>query len=123
MEPATSGNLGVPSIGIAGLSSIGTSNNPQWRGDNTVQLSDGLTWVHGSHTAKVGFDALDFFKHSFFVSTGRGSFTFNGEYTGGPGNLQNEFADFLLGTSSRIATETATRINIPFNTAERSTLR
>jgi hypothetical protein len=97
MEPATSGNLGVPSIGIAGLSSIGTSNNPQWRGDNTVQLSDGLTWVHGSHTAKVGFDALDFFKHSFFVSTGRGSFTFNGEYTGGPGNLQNEFADFLLG--------------------------
>jgi hypothetical protein len=97
MEPATSGNLGVPSISIAGLSSIGTSNNPQWRGDNTVQISDGLTWVHGNHTAKVGFDVLDFFKHSFFVSTGRGSFTFNGQYTGGKGNLQNEFADFLLG--------------------------
>jgi len=97
MEPATSGNTGVPSINIAGLSSIGTSNNPQWRGDNTVQASDGLTWVHGSHTAKVGFDALDFFKHSFYVSTGRGSFTFNGLYTGGQGNVQNEFADFLLG--------------------------
>jgi len=41
MEPATSGNTGVPSINIAGLSSIGTSNNPQWRGDNTVQASDG----------------------------------------------------------------------------------
>jgi len=97
MEPATNGNLGVPSINIAGLSSIGTSNNPQWRGDNTVQLSDGLTFVRGNHTAKVGFDLLDFFKHSFFVSTGRGSFTFNGQYTGGKGNLQNEFADFLLG--------------------------
>lgn len=97
MEPATYGNLGVPSINIAGLSSIGTSNNPQWRGDNTVQASDGLTFVHGNHTAKVGFDLLDFFKHSFFVSTGRGSFTFNGQYTGGKGNLQNEFADFLLG--------------------------
>lgn len=97
MEPATSGNLGVPSIGIAGLSSIGTSNNPQWRGDNTVHLSEGLTLVKGNHTAKFGLDALDFFKHSFFVSTGRGSFTFNGQYTGGKGNLQNEFADFLLG--------------------------
>jgi hypothetical protein len=97
MEPATYGNLGVPSINISGVSSIGTANNPQWRGDNTVQLSDGLTLVHGNHTAKVGFDALDFFKHSFFVSTGRGSFTFNGQYTGGKGNLQNEFADFLLG--------------------------
>jgi Carboxypeptidase regulatory-like domain len=97
MEPATYGNLGVPGINIAGLSSIGTSNNPQWRGDNTVQASDGLTFVHGNHTAKVGFDLLDFFKHSFFVSTGRGSFTFNGQYTGGKGNLQNEFADFLLG--------------------------
>lgn len=97
MEPATNGNLGVPSVNIAGLSSIGTANNPQWRGDNTVQLTDGLTFVHGNHTAKVGLDFLDFFKHSFFVSTGRGSFTFNGQYTGGKGNLQNEFADFLLG--------------------------
>lgn len=97
METATNGNLGVPSINIAGLSSIGTANNPQWRGDNTVQISDGLTLVRGNHTAKVGFDILDFFKHSFYVSTGRGSFTFNGQYTGGEGNLQNEFADFLLG--------------------------
>jgi len=97
MEPATSGNVGVPSVNIAGISSIGASNNPQWRGDNSVQVSDGLTWVHGNHTAKAGFDALDFFKHSFFVSTGRGSFTFNGLYTGGQGNVQNEFADFLLG--------------------------
>ncbi len=97
MQPATRGNTGVPSISIAGLSSIGTSNNPQWRGDNSVYVSEGLTWVIGSHTAKVGFDVLDFFKHSFFLSTGRGSFTFNGQYTGGKGNLQNEFADFLLG--------------------------
>ena len=97
MEPATNGNVGVPSINISGLSSIGASNNPQWRGDNSVQISDGLTFVRGSHTAKVGLDVLDFFKHSFFVSTGRGSFTFNGLYTGGQGNVQNEFADFLLG--------------------------
>lgn len=110
MEPDSSGNTGVPSIGISGLSSIGTANNPQWRGDNTVPLSDGLTLVRGNHTVKVGLEALDFFKHSFFVTTGRGSFTFNGQYTGGnisaknpdgtsvgKGNVQNEFADFLLG--------------------------
>jgi hypothetical protein len=97
MESPADGNTGVPSIAISSLSSIGTSNNPQWRGDNTVDVSDDLSWVHKNHTFKVGLEAVDFFKHSFFVSNGRGSFTFNGQYTGGSGNVQNAFADFLLG--------------------------
>ena len=58
MEPATNGNLGVPSVNIAGLSSIGTANNPQWRADNTVQLSDGLTFVRGNHTERLDSTSL-----------------------------------------------------------------
>jgi hypothetical protein len=97
MESPTDGNTGVPSIAISSLSSIGTANNPQWRGDNTVNVADALTWVHKNHTIKVGLQAIDFFKHSFYVSEGRGAFSFNGQYTGGNGNVQNAFADFLLG--------------------------
>jgi len=97
MDLPTNGNTGVPSVGITSLSSIGTSGNPQWRGDNTVTLSDALTWVHQNHTFKVGLQAVDFFKHSFYIANGRGTFNFNGQYTGGNGNVQNAFADFLLG--------------------------
>lgn len=97
MQPATNGNTGVPAVSITGISTIGASNNPQWRGDNTVQGADTVTWIVGDHTLKAGLDILRFFKHSFFESTGRGAFSFGGQYTGGLGNTQNAFADFLLG--------------------------
>jgi len=92
LQVTDNGNLGVPYVSIAGFSTIGTNNDPQWRGDNTIHLADGLTWVKGNHTLKFGADYFNFFKHSFFVSTGRGSFSFtNTTYTG------NAYVDFLLG--------------------------
>jgi hypothetical protein len=94
------GNTGVPSFAVSGLSSIGTGSNPQWRGDNTVPLAESLTWVHGNHTYKVGLQAVDFFKHSFYIPGGRGTYNFSGQYTAGTGasgNTQQAFADFLLG--------------------------
>jgi Carboxypeptidase regulatory-like domain/TonB-dependent Receptor Plug Domain len=92
MEAPTGGNLGVPYVSISGFGTIGTNNDPQWRGDNTVHIYDALTWAKGNHNLKVGVDYFNFFKHSFFVSTGRGSFSFNGTtYTG------NAWADYLLG--------------------------
>jgi len=97
MQPATNGNAGVPAVSITGISSIGTSNNPQWRGDNIVQGADAVTWIAGNHTFKAGLDILRFFKDAIFETTGRGSFSFGGQYTGGLGNTQNAFADFLLG--------------------------
>jgi hypothetical protein len=92
LQSPDGGNIGVPYVSIAGFSTIGLNNDPQWRGDNTVNITDGLTWVKGNHSFKVGVDYFNFFKHSFFVSTGRGSFAFtNTTYTG------NAYADFLLG--------------------------
>ena len=97
MQPASNSNTGVPAISITGLSSIGTSNNPQWRGDNIIQAADAVTWIAGNHTFKAGLDFLRFFKDAIFTTNGRGSFSFGGQYTGGLGNTQNAFADFLLG--------------------------
>lgn len=92
LQSPDAGNIGVPYVSIAGFATIGLNNDPQWRGDNTIHFVDGLTWVKGNHSFKFGGDYFNFFKHSFFVSTGRGSFAFsNTTYTG------SAWADFLLG--------------------------
>ncbi len=98
LEPTIPGNGGIPAVSITGLSSLGQSGNPQWRADNTYNLVDAVTWEKGKHTVKFGTDFQYFYKHSYFETTARGAFSFNGQYTG------NALADFLLGdirTTSR----------------------
>ena len=90
VQPTGSLNGGLPSISITGIAGIG-GGVPQWRGDNTINLVDSLTWVHGRHTVKFGADYQNFYKHSYYDNGSKGSFSFNGQYTG------NAFADFLLG--------------------------
>ena len=90
VQPTSSLNGGLPSISITGFNGIG-GGTPQWRGDNTINAVDSLTWVHNRHTIKFGADYQNFSKHSYYDSGAKGSFSFNGQYTG------NAFADFLLG--------------------------
>ena len=83
---------GVPQVSVTGFATIGSGQNfPQSREDNTFNYVDALTWTHGAHTFKFGADIEHFYKHSYFVTSGRGGFTFNGQFTG------NAFADFLTG--------------------------
>jgi hypothetical protein len=94
-------NTGVPLINISGYNTIGSGNNPQWRGDNTLHLADGLTLIRGNHTLKFGGDYINFFKHSYFVSNGRGSFTFG---PSADGVTSGDFwADFALGYFSQLS--------------------
>ncbi|MDR3699318.1 MAG: TonB-dependent receptor [Candidatus Sulfopaludibacter sp.] len=47
--------IGLPQISIAGAFTFGGIGGfPQGRGDNVEAVSDTLTWVHGSHTIKMG---------------------------------------------------------------------
>jgi hypothetical protein len=96
-QSSARGNTGLPGISITGYTGIGLSGDPQWRGDNAINASDSTTWVHGNHTSKFGATYLDFWKHSFYVTTGRGAFSFTGQYTG------NAFADFLLGNIASLS--------------------
>jgi hypothetical protein len=83
---------GVPQVSVTGFATIGSGQNfPQSREDNTFNYVDALTWTHGAHTFKFGADIEHFYKHSYFVTSARGGFTFNGQFTG------NAFADFLTG--------------------------
>jgi hypothetical protein len=90
--PTDSQTGGVPQVSVTGFATIGAGQNyPQSREDNTFNYVDALTWTHGAHTFKFGADIEHFYKHSYFVTSARGGFTFNGQFTG------NAFADFLTG--------------------------
>ncbi len=50
-----SGPIGLPQITVSGGFTFGgNSGFPQGRGDTTAVVSDTLSWVHGSHTIKLG---------------------------------------------------------------------
>jgi hypothetical protein len=97
--PQAPGNGGLPGLSIGGLSNLGPSD---WivseRFSNTVQLSNNLTKIYGSHTMKGGWEGqlIDF--PWIAPPTSRGRFNYNGIYTSIP-NLADSStgrAQFLL---------------------------
>jgi hypothetical protein len=85
---------GLPTVNITGFR--GFFDQPG-SGDRqrSYEIIDTLSWVRGAHTVKAGFD---FQRASSFNFQNpppiRGTFNFDGRYTGHP------YADFLLGVSS-----------------------
>jgi hypothetical protein len=87
-------NNGAPQIVAAGFVTIGGPTNlPQGRHDNTYHYVESMTFTNGNHTMKWGADIRRFLFNSFFTSFGRGSFNFDGRFTGHP------IADLLLGAA------------------------
>ncbi len=85
-------NNGAPATVVTGFSTIGGPTNlPQGRHDNTYHYVENMTFVQGSHTMRWGLDIRRFLFNSFFTSFGRGSFNFDGRFTG------HSAADLLLG--------------------------
>jgi hypothetical protein len=85
-------NNGAPELQVTGFATIGGPTNlPQGRHDNTYHYVENMTFTSGKHTMKWGLDIRRFLFNSFFTSFGRGSFRFDGRYTG------QSVADMLLG--------------------------
>jgi hypothetical protein len=85
-------NNGAPQTVVTGFATLGGPTNlPQGRHDNTYHYVENLTFISGSHTMKFGADIRRFLFNSFFTSFGRGSFNFDGRFSG------NSVADLLLG--------------------------
>src|SRR5436309_1301931 len=85
-------NNGAPQTQVTGFATIGGPTNlPQGRHDNTYNYVENLTFISGKHAMKFGLDIRRFLFNSFFTSFGRGSFNFDGTFTG------NAVADMLLG--------------------------
>jgi hypothetical protein len=77
-QTAVPNNYGVPSVTLSNYTSTGGQTNlPQDRWTNHFQFADSLTWIHGPHSFKFGFDMTDVKSTEYEVTTGRGSLTFN----------------------------------------------
>ena len=98
-------NWGVPGVAWQGYSSIGSNGLTQGNIMNNYQITDDLTWVHGGHSIKAGYDIRQSRLLLDSDNGPRGSFTFNASYSaaldptsGNPiSGTGNGVADFLLG--------------------------
>lgn len=108
-QMAKSWPMGLSTFGMTGYSGlfhdVGTAmGTPRF----SLEFNDDVTYVHGSHTLKMGVDELGWRVSSRVPAAGNptGAFNFNGHWTGNlgwpgqPTSGGNAFADFLLGAPS-----------------------
>ncbi len=114
-QTAVPNNYGIPSITLTNYTSTGGQTNlPQDRWTNHFQFSDSVTWIHGPHSFKFGFDMTDVKSTEYEVTTGRGSLTFSNSAanttnaSNHKGTTNYALGDMLLGLpSSSSVTPTA----------------
>jgi hypothetical protein len=114
--PGTNGpdirQSGFPIFNITGFSSLGQTANyfPFFRNDQTWTSSSNVTWNHGAHEIRFGFDLVRFQLNQWQPEAGsfgpRGYFTFDGGVTalngGKSPNQYNDYAAFLLGLDQSV---------------------
>lgn len=66
-------------------------NYPQATINNLYQISENITWIHGSHTFKFGNEFRDYISPESFIQSVRGNY----EYTTVANYLQDTLPDFL----------------------------
>jgi carboxypeptidase family protein len=92
---------GIPNVALSGtgFAAIGDSTDGPYAGDNnTLQLVDKLSWIHGKHNLRFGFE----YNRQNYNQVGnqfpRGQFSFQPNTTRSPsGTGGYAFAEFLLG--------------------------
>ena len=107
-----SGRAAFPIINISGFTSLGQTANwmPFWRNDQSWTTSHNLTWTHGSHEVRAGFDMIRYQLNQWqpeAASYGpRGWLSFDGAVTalngGSSPNQYNAWAAFLLGLDQQV---------------------
>jgi hypothetical protein len=88
--PQLGRNGGLPSLGIGGLTQIGSTPwFPSAEPNQTDQLMENVTFLKGGHTFKAGTEIQHIKWGVYQPSWPRGQFNFNGVYTEIPGNSSN----------------------------------
>lgn len=119
---------GVSHMVFSGIGSLGSANGPLGDADNSYQIHDSLSWLHGNHLIKFGED-LNYMRSVQMSANGnaRGVFRFNNLYTSQLGkntqgqlvplkNTGNSFADFLLGFPTNAFTTAEPRMHYRWTT-------
>jgi hypothetical protein len=86
-----SGALGLTNFSISGNAGLGDGNGNVNKVNNLWEVDQALSWVHGSHELKFGFNWMST-RFAFYTPPHpAGTYSFNGSYTG------YGLADFLYG--------------------------
>ncbi|HEY1646554.1 MAG TPA: TonB-dependent receptor [Terracidiphilus sp.] len=104
--PQTTDNGGLPTFTVdSGISSFGSRANVTWQKVGSWQFSDDLTKIAGRHELKFGAELNLTYGDIVQISSGKGSFTYNGQYSDTPnsGDTDTGLADFLLAPGSNVA--------------------
>jgi Carboxypeptidase regulatory-like domain len=92
---------GIPSIGLNGTGFAGIGDNtegPYANDNNTMQLVDKLSWIHGKHSLAFGFEYNRQNYNQVGNQFSRGQFIFQPNTTRSATNTGgHSFAEFLLG--------------------------
>lgn len=95
ITPEFPASASMPAVNVLGYFNLGFSPaGPQPVIENTYQLDDNFSKVHGSHTLKFGFDGRRYEVDTPFEEENNGQFSFGGS---GPYSTGDPAADFLLG--------------------------
>jgi outer membrane receptor protein involved in Fe transport len=89
----------MASLGISGYAGYSSSNLPEIIPQNTWEASDTVSYVHGAHSLRFGFDVIHNGFGFFQLGAPSGSLSFSGVYSNNPATSSggNGFADFLQG--------------------------
>jgi hypothetical protein len=117
---------GLPTFAVSGLTTIGTTgpgtlqtaatgsgNLPIDKEGRVIQADGNLSWVHGRHTLKFGFDFQQVSLYANVTLNARPAYSFTGVYTQNPqsrSSTGSAFADFLLGDTAS-ATESTRSVS------------
>ena len=92
---------GVPNVVFTGdgFTGIGDSTDgPYYINDNTLQLVDNVSWIHGKHSLRFGFEYTRQNFNQIGNQFSRGQFTFQPNATQSSSKAGGDaFADFMLG--------------------------
>ncbi len=108
----------MASLGISGGSGFSAGYMPEVVPQNTYQVTDTVSWVHGAHSLRFGF-SMDYNGFGFFqLAAPSGSLSFTGNYTNNPaksGGTGAGYADFMLGLPSS-SNKSLLGSGVPYNT-------
>jgi hypothetical protein len=91
-------NPGIPEFNVTGFNGLGNASSDWYQADSTYQLSEQVSWTHGTHNIMAGLEIRRLATARDATNSPRGAFTFNGTLSGyAP-------ADFILGTPSSFTT-------------------
>jgi trimeric autotransporter adhesin len=92
-------NYGLPSVQLSNISGL-SQTQPNFSLQQTISVSETLSWIHGKHNLRFGGDYRRVHNDSLSSSNATGRFIFTGLFTqdiSGEQNTGSSLADFLLG--------------------------